>query len=291
MTNILHILTFIEVINRNSFAAAARHLKLTPAAVSKHISSLEQSLHTQLLKRSTHQLQPTPEGEIYYHHAKKIIESISDAKAAISDMKSEPAGKLKVVCGPEFGNLYVLPHLKEFLKTHPKLHLEIVFTLQIPDIENEKIDLLLGFSRNIPQNCIIRPLIEARDVICASPDYLKIHGTPKKPKDLLNHAIITHTRWPNDVLSFKNREEVTFTPILRLNDTRAITTSALNGIGIVQLHDYIVRKALKTGELVEILVDYCQPKKKISIYAAYPQTPYVHINTNTFIKFIQEKIL
>src|SRR5205085_10723779 len=98
MINIFQILTFIEVVNRNSFVAASRFLRLTPAAVSKHISGLESSLGVQLIKRSKHQLSLTPEGEIYFQHAKRITDTITEAQAAISEAKKEPSGVLKIAC-------------------------------------------------------------------------------------------------------------------------------------------------------------------------------------------------
>ncbi len=100
MINPVWLVTFIEVVNRASMAAASRHLKITSAAVSKHISALEDQLNTQLLKRSTRRIDLTAEGLLYFDHAKHILEAYQQAEAAISHFKEEPSGILKIVCGP-----------------------------------------------------------------------------------------------------------------------------------------------------------------------------------------------
>lgn len=290
MQNLVQLKTFIEVVNRQSFAAAARHLKITPAAVSKHIASLENYLGVLLLKRTTHQLDLTHEGLLFFEHAKRIAEAVDQAEAAISQTKEEPSGILRVVCGIEFANLYIFPHLEECQTRYPKLKLHLEVTQIIPDMEKEKIDLLMGFSRSIPPNCIQRCLVYARNVLCASPQYLKKYGTPRKPADLVNHRVIAHKRQSNNVLTFKNGENMYFDAPICLNDTRAMKTCALANLGIVQLHDYIVETELKNKSLVEVLGAHMEQKKTIPLYVAYPQTNHVHINVRRFIDFILEKI-
>lgn len=291
MRSLKQLQIFIEVVNKSGFAAAARHLKMTTAAISKQISALEEELGVQLIRRTTRQLHLTQEGIIYFDRAKGILEALEQAEAEISHSKKEPSGKLKILCGPQFGNLYVIPHLKEFLRLYPRLSIDIEFSQSIPDIEKEKIDLILGLSTSIPQQCIQRRLIFARNVLCASPEYLKKYGEPTKPAQLNEHRIIVHSRSrPNNRLTFKNGEEVLFDPILFFNDTRAMKDCALAGIGIVQLHDYIVAEELKKKKLVEILYKYVENKKTIPLFAAYPHTGHVHINVRKFIDFIVDKI-
>src|SRR5438128_1889500 len=120
-------------------AAAARNLKITSAAISKHIFSLESALDIQLLKRTTRHIELTAEGAVYYDHAKRILESFEEAEAAVSHSKNEPTGTLKLVCGPEIGNLYVIPALEKFLERYPKLRLQIVLTQMMTDVERENV--------------------------------------------------------------------------------------------------------------------------------------------------------
>jgi len=289
MINPIWLVSFIEVVNRSTMACAARHLKITSAGVSKHIIALENALGIQLLKRSTRRIDLTTEGQLYYEHAKHIIEAYQQAEAAISHSKEEPSGLLKLVCGPQIGNLYVIPHLKEFLERYPKLRLHIDFTQTMPDLEKENVDVVVGLSTGVPVNCIQRTLMHSRWIFCAAPEYLEKYGTPKKPSDLIEHHIITRTqRQPNNRIEFKTGEAVQFEPYLYFNDTRAIRRGALHGLGIAQLHDYIIAKDLKDGRLVEILQDYSDKKKTIPVHISYLQTSHVHIKIRKFIDFIIE---
>jgi len=289
MLNPVWLLSFIEVVNRSTMADAARHLKITSAAVSKHILCLEKVLGIQLFKRSTRRTDLTPEGLIYFGHAKNILTAYQQAEAAISNTKEEPSGKLKIVCGPQIGNLYVLPNLKEFLKRYPKLRLEVYMTQTMPDLEKENVDVVVGLSSGIPVNWIQRTLTYSRWVFCASPKYLKKYGLPKKPSDLTQHHIITRVqRQPNNLIEFKNGDSILFEPYIYFDDTRAIRRAAIHGLGIAQLHDYIIEDDLKEKRLVEILNKYTEQRKTIPIHISYYPASHVHIKIRRFIDFMVE---
>lgn len=292
MINPQWLLSFIEIVNRSTMAGAARHLKITSAAISKHILCLENALGTQLFKRSTRQMDLTFEGMLYFEHAKRIVEAFKQAEAAISNTQEEPSGLLKLVCGPQIGNLYVIPHLKEFMERYPKLRIQIESTQTMPNLEKENIDLVIGLSSGIPINWIQKAITHSRWVFCASPEYLKQKGIPKKPADLTQHQIITRLqRQPNNVIEFKTGETIVFDPYLYFNDTRAIRRAALHDLGIAQLHDYIIADDLKHNRLVEILGKYTDQKKTIPIHISYLQTSHVHIKIRKFIDFMTEVIV
>ncbi len=190
---------------------------------------------------------------------------------------------------PQIGNLYVIPHLKEFLERYPKLRLHIEFTQTMPDVEKENVDIVVGLTTGISVNCIQRTLMYARWVFCASPEYVTKYGMPKKPSDLAEHLIITRTqRRPNNIIEFKTGQTIHFQPYLYVNDTRAIRRCALGGLGIAQLHDYIIADDLKENRLVEILHEYNEDKNTIPIHISYLQTSHVHIKIRKFIDFMVE---
>lgn len=291
MINPIWLISFIEVVNRTTMASAAKHLRITSAAISKHILFLENALGMQLLKRSTRRIDLTYEGKIYFEHAKNILTAYQQAEAALSHSKEEPSGLLKVVAGPQIGNLYLIPHLKEFLKRYPKIRLHVEVTQTMPDLEKEKIDVVVGLSSGIPADWIQRTLTYSRWVLCASHEYLEKHGTPKKPSDLVQHQIITRVqRNPNNLIQFKNGESIIFEPYLYFNDTRAIKRSVLNGLGIAHLHDYIIADDLKENRLVEILNKYSEQKKTIPIHISYFPASHVHVKIRRFVDFMVEVV-
>ena len=289
MINPIWLVSFVEVVNRSSMAEAAKYLGMTPAAVSKHIFNLENGLEIQLLQRSTRRMALTHEGMLYFEQAKNILSAYREAESAISLSKKEPSGTLKIVCGPQIGNLYVIPHLKEFLNKYPKIRLNILSTQTMPDLEKEKVDVVVGLTGGIPPYCIQRTLTYARWVFCASPEYIKKFGEPKKPSDLIKHQIITRIqRQPNNVIEFKTGESIVFEPYIYYTDTRAIRRCALEGLGIIQLHDYIVAKDIKESRLVEILSKYTEQKKTIPVHIYYFPASHIHLKVRCFVDFMVE---
>jgi DNA-binding transcriptional LysR family regulator len=289
MINPVWLTSFVEVVNFLSMVNAARHLKLTPAAVSKHIMLLEQKLCLPLLKRSTRKVELTEEGELYFEQAKKILEAYEQAEGAISHLKEEPAGKLKILCGPHIGNTHVIPHLGQFMEKYPKIRPYLEVTQTMPDLEKEQVDVIVGLTLGIPAHWIQRTLMPTRWVFCASSEYLAKYGTPKAPSDLQSHRIITRVqRRPNNLIEFKNGESILFDPYLYCNDTRAMRRAALHGLGIVQLHDYIISEDLKQGRLIEILPEYMEQKQTVSVHLSYRPSAQIHSKVRLFIDFIIE---
>lgn len=289
MKSAVYLITFLEVVNRSTMAEAARQLKITPAAVSKHIQALENELGLQLLKRSTRRVELTANGKIYYEHAKLILKAYADAEIAVSKSKGEPSGLLKVVTGPHFGNHYLLPHLKEFKQRYPKVTLHVGSMQEMPDLEKEMIDVVMGLTSGFPSNCIVQTLLKAKWVLCATPSYLDKYGIPIKPAGLVDHQIITHTsRRPDNRIIFKTGESIYFEPALYFNDTRAMLRSALQDNGIVMLHDYIVENDIKEKRLVPLLGKHMEQEKTIPLYIAHLQTSQVHPKIRAFIDFMLE---
>lgn len=288
MSKLERLQIFLHVIEENSFAKASRKLKVSTAAVSKQVSSLEKDLGIQLLHRTTRSLELTDAGRLYYEYGKRVLKDVEELDAIISGMRSEPSGTLKIVSQRQFGRTYIIPHLSEFLAKYPKLSLSMELAERIPDLQREKIDVLIGMSIPTSSETIQRKIGMTRYIICASPEYLKVHGTPQKPMDLLKHRYITHSmRSPDNSLTFKHGKQVHLEPYIRLNDTQAMLECAKAGLGIVKLHEYVVRDALDKNELVEIMQDQHDPDSPI--YLAYPERRYVQPKIRHFIDFFVAK--
>ncbi len=290
MKNLNRIQTFVLVVEKNGITPAAKHLGISPAAVSKQIKELEKELNIQLLTRTTRRIQLTQEGELYYSHCQKILEQLNEAESLISQLHKEPTGNLRILSGPHFANHYIFPHLREFMMKFPKITIDLELAQRMPNLAKENIDIVIGLSLPGLPDYIGRKVITTRDVLCASPSYLKHYDSPNKPKDLVNHHFITHSqRHPDNLLTFKNGEEIRLPPLLRLNDTRAMRECAVKGLGFIRVHEYVVSNSLDKGELVEILSEYMEPKKTIPIYLYYAKSEFLHSKIRTFIDFILKK--
>lgn len=289
MNDLRRLIIFVTVIEENSFAAAARKLGVTNAAVSKQVIALEEALKTQLLERTTRSLKVTEEGKIYYDHAKKIVKEMQEIESLFLDMRCEPSGQLRIASARHFSECYIIPHLNEFLEVYPKISIDLIIQERLLDLAKEGIDVSVGHSFVGGPDDIHRKISEAHYSFCASPAYLNKYGIPQKPEDLYQHRYITHrNRIPDNVLKFRNKKEIHIEPFMRLNDSRMMIACAKSGLGIIKLHHYSMASEIKKGELVEILQGWdtsIQP-----IYLCYQPQRYVHPKIRTFINFFCTKI-
>lgn len=284
MSKFERISTFILVIDQNGFAAAARKKGVSTAAISRQMTALEGELGVQLLKRTTRQLSLTDIGEAYYQQCKKILNEFKEAESAISQSKNEATGVLHIMANRYFTITHLLPKLSEFMRRHPNLHIHFQLAERFPNLEKEGIDILFGVSVEGSSELIRRRVASTRYVLCASPDYLTKHGAPDSPADLIKHLYITHSiRKPDNIISFKDGKEIHVNPILWLNDSYAMRECAIQGMGIVNLHDYMVTDAIRDGKLVEVLNEYQEPQKNVYLY--YQQSRYLQPKIRRFIDF------
>ncbi|WP_148340416.1 LysR family transcriptional regulator [Aquicella siphonis] len=287
MTKLERINAFIHVVEANGFAAAARKQGISTPAISRQITALEASLGVQLLKRTTRQVALTDIGLQYYQHCKNALTLLSDAEDAIANSRRDATGVLSILSNRHFAFAHLLPRLADFMQMNPKLHIQLQLAERFPDLSQENIDIVYGVSQEGPPDLVRRRIASTKYVLCASPSYLKQHGIPRTPADLVQHAYITHSmRKPLDVLIFADGRETYLEPALWLNDTQAMHECALQGMGVVKLHEYEVAESIKENCLTVILPDY--PMPQISVYLYYRQSRYLQAKIRRFIDFYME---
>ncbi len=282
---------FVRVLDRGSFSAAAKDLGLTPSAVSKLVSRLEDRLGVRLLERSTRRLALTPEGEAFLARARRIVADIEEAEAEVAQARGAPRGKLRINAGTAFGLHQLAPALADFLARYPEIDLDLSITDRLVDLIEEQADIAVR-SGHIPDGPLIqRKIADLQRVICAAPSYLKRRGTPQSAADLKAHDCILVAgpglnRWP-----FKTRagiDVVDVRPRVITDDAEAALRLAVEGAGIVRLSDVIVGGPLRDGELTALLTDvhHVEPFPLAAIYPAGRQRlPRVKV----FIDFLVER--
>lgn len=280
---------FILTSELGSLVAVGRKLGISSAAISKQLTKLEEELGVQLLIRTTRKIELTDIGINYYSQCQRIWEEVEEAAALIAQVKIIPHGQLKVVSARHFATAYITPYVAEFLTLYPQIELNLELAERIPDLNLEAIDVMIGMSIPAIGDAIQRKIATTSYCYCASPSYLKNFGIPMQPNDLKKHRYITHSmRKPDNELLFHHHEPTTVKPYIRVNDAQTMKQFALDGLGIVKVHQDIVRQSLEEGSLIEILTAY--KEKEIPIYVAYPQRRFVSSKTRCFIDFILEKI-
>jgi DNA-binding transcriptional LysR family regulator len=284
MTDLNSMSLFVSVVELGSLAAVARKIGISSAAVSKQLTKMEKDLGVQLLIRSTRRLELTEIGRSYYVQCQRVLDEAAEAHALISEMRSVPSGSLHVLSGRHFAASYIIPHVESFLAKYPKIHLNLELGERIPDLHNEKVDLVIGMSVSASGDIIQRKIGNTSYVYCASPKYLKSFGTPNQPKDLKKHRYITHSmRRPDDIVEFDDGKSIAVQPYIRVNDVQAMLEFALKGMGIVKLHRYVVQKHLDAGRLRELFIG--ENKREVPIYVAYQQRRFVPSKIRCFIDF------
>lgn len=282
---------FVRVMDRGSFSAAARDLGMTPSAVSKLVSRLEDRLGVRLLERSTRRLALTAEGEMFLARARRIVADIEEAEAEIMQARGAPRGKLRINSGTAFGLHQLAPALADFLARYPDIDVDLSITDRLVDLIEEQADIAVR-SGHIPQGPFVqRKIAELHRVICAAPAYLKRRGTPKDAADLKNHDCIVVAgpglnRWPFETRS--GIDVVDVRPRVSTDDAEAALRLAIEGAGIIRLSDVIVGGPLRDGQLVALLTDihHVEPFPLAAIYPAGRQRlPRVKV----FIEFLVER--
>ena len=282
---------FVRVLDRGNFTLAANDLGITPSAVSKLVSRLEDRLGVRLLERSTRRLALTPEGETFLARARRIVADIEEAEAEVARVRGAPRGKLRINSGTAFGLHQLAPALADFLARYPEIDVELSITDRLVDLIEEQSDIAVR-SGHIPEGPFIqRKVADLQRVICAAPAYLARRGTPKVAADLKGHDCIVVAgaglnRWP-----FKSRngiDVVEVRPRVTTDDAEAALRLAIEGAGIIRLSDVIVGGPLRDGELVALLTDlhHVEPFPLSAIYpAGRNRLPRVAV----FLDFIQER--
>lgn len=192
---------FVRVMDRGNFSLAASDLGITPSAVSKLISRLEDRLGVKLLERSTRRLALTPEGETFLARARRIVADIEEAEAEVARVRGAPRGKLRINSGTAFGLHQLAPALADFLARYPEIDIDLSITDRLVDLIDEQSDIAVR-SGHIPEGPFIhRKIADLQRVICAAPSYLARRGTPKVSADLKGHDCIVVAgpglnRWP-----------------------------------------------------------------------------------------------
>jgi len=254
---------FVRVAERGSFAAAAADLGLTPSALSKLVTRIEDRLGVRLLTRTTRKLALTAEGELFVARSREILASIEAAEAEVTAASERPRGHLRISVGTAVAKQILGPALPLFLDRYPDITVELHVSDRQVDLVAEQIDVAIRSGALGDSTLVARKVGEARRVICASPRYLEKHATPRVPADLLQHNCLTlpgpaWSQWPFHTHEGINRLAVagTFTS----DNADLLLDMAVAGLGIARLADFMVARALRDGALVRLLVDSHVPE-------------------------------
>jgi DNA-binding transcriptional LysR family regulator len=282
---------FTKVVQHNSFAAAARDLRLSRSAVSKYVIELEEELGVALLSRTTRSVTPTENGQAYYERCLAILAEVEEAERVATQSQGEVRGLLRINAPMSFGTLHLARAVADFMQKYPQLRIQLVLSDQQIDPVQEGFDVTLRIADLPSSSMIARKIAPAQRVICASPSYLAQRGTPQHPSDLRDHACLTYghlatgNQWKLTGPDGDHWIAIPWT--LCSNNAEALRDAAVNGLGIALLPTFIAGADIQQGRLATILTSYKAPE--VSIYAIYPETRHLSPKVRVFIDFLVER--
>jgi len=289
MDRLASMTAFNAVVEAGSFVRAAERLGTSTSTLSRQIAELEQHLGARLLNRTTRRLSLTEGGQAFYERTVQLLAELDEAEAVASSSAAAPRGTLRMTCSHAMGVQRIAPAMASFVERYPAVRFEVSVLDRIVDLVEEGYDLAIRIGRVGSEQLVARRLGTMRLLACAAPSYLKTHGTPRKPADLTNHAVLTYAYSPNPrLLRLTDRhgrhEEVRVAGPLHSNSGDLSIAAAIAGLGVVFEPDFMVKSALDAGQLVRVLPAYESTPGEI--WAVYPSRRHLSAKVRLFVDHI-----
>ncbi|USP39128.1 LysR family transcriptional regulator [Acinetobacter sp. XS-4] len=250
---------FIRVVELGSFSAVARACDMTPSAVSKLIARLEKRLGVRLLNRSTRQFQLTSEGCQFYEQGLQILSELDELEQSVT-ANHTPKGRIRIHTSFSYWTHFLLPCISLFNQRYPQVELEAHLSDEVINLVEQRIDVAIRTGPLKNSNLVARSLGSTHKHYVCSPAYITQCGCPQHPDELYEHQLldVSYQRQNKTWLFKKTDQEITLVPtqVLRVNHGEAILQLALADVGIAQLNEFQIRKALEQKLLVKILEDW-----------------------------------
>ena len=251
---------FVAVGEEQSFTAAARRLALSPPTVTRAVSALEQTLGVKLLQRTTRIVRLTEAGARYLRDCKRVLSELEDADQAVSGAQVEVRGTLAITASVLFGRALVAPLLHAFLHRHSKLNVRALFVDRVVDLIEEGLDVAVRVAHLSDASFTAIRVGAVRNVVCASPGYLKRHGIPRTPDDLKDRSAFCFSAdrsapaWSFQV----GKRTLSVRPNARLlvNSPEVAMQGAVAGEGLTRVLSYQAASEVKAGRLRVILSEF-----------------------------------
>ncbi len=288
------ILSFVESANAGSFSEAARKLGISPAAVSKNISSLETVLGVRLMNRTTRKISLTEEGSSFLSQSRIALEALENAVDSIVTKKMETSGHVRISTSAAFGRDQLLPAFPGLLARYPQLTVEADFDDRLIDLVNDGYDIAIRGGRIIDSTLITRPVCRLNTVLVASPEYLSQYGNPKSVDELKNHRLLARRFLGGKVLpwGFKNADGSLSVidpepAVITLSAPEALAEAAASNLGIAQVGVHHAYQYLKDGKLKVVLLGLHDPGK-YEMVIQYPHRSLIAPRVKVTVDYLLE---
>lgn len=298
----LHWLTVLA--QQGSYTAAAARLAVSKAAMSQRIAELERAAGVQLVQRTTRSVRLTEAGQHLVDDTQPSFERIAQTFAQVHELAGLPRGLLRVTAPTAFTRQQLLPRLAGFLRDNPEIRLELDLSDRLCSLATEGFDLAIRHTASPPDTHVAWSLCTTHSVLVTTRRYLRHHGVPETPEDLLRHNCLHYPRWPDApawTLEPVGRKQVNghvaervTIPVsgsLSANNSEALRGAALAGLGIALLPDFSAQRSLELGKLVRVLPQW-KPVGSFAekIYAIRPYSAQVPRAVTAFVSYLRRSL-
>ena len=261
---------FVRVAELGTLSSVARERDVAVSQISRTMSQLEAHCGVQLLRRTTHGLSLTAEGEVFLGYCRNIAQTLDELDGEFTSRARSVRGVVRVAVSANMAQHVLVPSLPALVARHPGLTIELQVSDALVDMSRDGIDIAIRTGSTQTEEVIARQIGSHGRRLYASPAYLKKHGKPKHPDDLAKHRIITTSTAPrlNDWPFLLDGKSVV-RPMhgqLRASSTAITQEMALAGLGICRVHDLIAAPLVRRGDLIEVLAKFTD-QQVVPVYA------------------------
>ena len=288
---------FVEVVKRNSFADVARMRNIDPSSVSRSIRKLETTLGFRLFQRTTRKLSPTEAGKAYFRQVEGLVATFLQAGEQALDLSNEPIGNLRVAACTSFGQKKLAPLLPKMRKKYPKLVIDLVLADNQIDIVEQQIDVAIRFGKQPADDFICKELAPRKFKVCASPDFIKNNSITTTPSCLSELECLRFSMpGYRDIWKFRQPHKKDLSvPVdghLLISHGMTMTASAMAGLGVALLPDWLCIDEIANGSLVELFPNYeCAAADfDTSAWLVYPSRDYMPLKLSAFIECLKSEV-
>lgn len=282
------------VVEGGTFTAAAKHLNLTVARVSKSIEHLELELNTKLFIRNTRHMQLTDSGQRSYHHAIKLIEQWRELTDELTDTQSQLKGKLKISVPMSWGLSVFSAVLAKFMAKYPQISIDVHMSDQHVNVIEGEYDLVLRLTNKLEDSSLLcKRLKTYKFITCASPEYLEKYSTPQVPQELKSHSCLLYSqpgsrrKWT--YLKEQKEISVYIEPHLQSNNSTLFRDALLTHQGIALIPEFIISSEIASGQLIPILTDYAN--QQLNLYSLRPVDHMIPMRLKMLNEFLYDELI
>lgn len=282
---------FVRVAQREGFAAAARDLGMSPAAVTKHVNALEQRLGTRLFDRTTRSVGLTEAGRVYLERCLEALQCFEDADASVAELSEEPRGLVRMTAPIDFGPI-LAPILGQVMIEHPRIEVDLRSTDRVVDLVDERIDLGIRVATTLDGSYVARPLARTGIAVYGAPSYFERFGRPKSPEDLAHHRCLAlneprlRDEWVFERDGTQGRVKLNL--VMVGNAGTPLLHAAVAGVGLAPMPSFLAYAEHRAGRIEPVLTEWKAPS--LGVFAVYPHRRYLSPKVRVLVEALRAEL-